>query len=74
MKFLIKFEPPLIGLMYKRGKSEKKKYIYNILLNDLLTLPTPEDITKQLFIEHSHFLNPQKVSFDQVLFIILYYY
>jgi hypothetical protein len=46
MKFLIKFEPPLIGLMYKRGKNEKKKYIYNILLNDLLTLPTPEDITK----------------------------
>jgi hypothetical protein len=49
LKFVMKFEPPIIGLLYKRDKNESKKYIYNILLNDLLALPTPEDITKQLF-------------------------
>jgi len=42
LKFVMKFEPPLIGLMYKRGPKENKKYIYNILLNDLLALETPE--------------------------------
>ena len=45
IKFVVKYEPALIGLYYKRHKNEKKSHIYNILLNDLLYLPSAELIT-----------------------------
>jgi hypothetical protein len=38
LKFLIKYDPPLIGMLYKRHTREKKKHIYNILLNGLINL------------------------------------
>ena len=44
LKLVVKYEPPLIGmiinigLLYKKNKKEKKKYIYNILVNGLINL------------------------------------
>ena len=44
LKFVVKYEPPLIGkinikgLLYKKNKKDKKKYIYNILINGLINL------------------------------------
>lgn len=67
LKLVVKYEPPLIGLLYKRNEKEKKKHIYNILLNSLLALPTAEEITKQLFVEHCFILNPNVISFEQVI-------
>lgn len=45
LKFVIKYNPPLIGLFYKRHVNDKKKYIYNILFNNLINLPSSEEIT-----------------------------
>ena len=45
LKLVVKYEPPLIGnewlikgLLYKKNKKDKKKYIYNILINGLINL------------------------------------
>jgi len=47
LKFVVKYDPPLIGnalntgLLYKKNKKDKKKYIYNILINGLINLQDP---------------------------------
>ena len=62
LKFVVKYEPPLIGiiliqgLLYKKNKKDKKKYIYNILINGLINLQDSFEITKALFQEHSEYL------------------
>jgi len=52
LKFVLKFVPPVIGLMYKSNIKDKKKHIYNIVLNELINLPTIEEITNKLIFEH----------------------
>lgn len=42
LKLVVKFEPPVIGLMYKRNENDKKKHIYNILLNGIINNPDTE--------------------------------
>lgn len=64
--FCVKFNPPSIGLIYKRKETDKKMRRYEIFLNDLIRLQNPELITQQLFIEHSLILNPNLISFNQV--------
>jgi hypothetical protein len=46
VSFLVKFDPPLIAMLYKRGPKDKKKHVYNILLNGLINIMDPEEITK----------------------------
>ena len=70
LKFVVKFSPPIIGLLYKPNKNENKKHIYNILLNELINIPNPEEITKQLFYEHSIILNPNIINPEQVLYLV----
>lgn len=48
--------------MYKRNIKEKKKHIYNIVLNELINLPTIEEITNKLIYEHWGFLNEDNVK------------
>ena len=50
ISFLIKYDPPLIGMLYKRHPKDKKKHVYNIILNGLVELIDPFQITKQLYI------------------------
>ena len=45
LKFVVKFEPPIIGILYKRNEKEKKQHIYNILLNEIINHPNTEEIT-----------------------------
>lgn len=66
LKFVLKFVPPVIGLMYKRNLKEKKKHIYNIVLNELINLPSIEEIANKLIFEHWGFLNEDNVKFQQV--------
>lgn len=61
---MLKFVPPVIGLLYKRNLKEKKKHIYNIVLNELINLPTIEEITNKLIFEHWGFLNEDNVKFQ----------
>jgi hypothetical protein len=65
IRLLVKFEPPLIGLLYN-DLDKSKKHIYNVLLNGLINLEDPEEITKHIFNEHNMFFNERLVNFNQV--------
>ena len=45
IQFFIKFDPPLIAMLYKRGPKDNKKHIYNITLNGLVEMIYPIEIT-----------------------------
>ena len=60
--WVLKYDPPVIGLLYRRNPKEKKKHLYQIHLNNLIFLTSGEDITKQIFYEHPHFLNPNYIK------------
>lgn len=64
--FVLKFDPPVIGLLYNpvegsRSNTSKKK-MYTIHLNNLIFLVEPEDIVEQLFQEHPAFLDPNIIK------------
>lgn len=66
IKLLVKFEPPLIGLLYCDIDDSEKMHIYNVLLNGIINLGDPEEITKHLFLDHAMFFNNGTVNFKQV--------
>jgi Fe-S-cluster formation regulator IscX/YfhJ len=66
LKFSITYEPPQIGLLYKRHPNDKKKQLFVIQLNGLIFLGDPEKITEILFHKHCDYLDPYIVSFVQV--------
>ncbi|KAM3133066.1 hypothetical protein pb186bvf_014783 [Paramecium bursaria] len=73
--FVIKFDPPIIGLVYhpiERNKvNKKKRKVYTIHLNNLIFLVEPEDIVEQLFQEHTDFLDPNIIKPEQVFKLVL---
>lgn len=66
ISFVVRYNPPSIGLIYKTKPTERKKRKYEIFLNGLITLPTSELIARQLFYEHPIMLNPDVVPFEQI--------
>lgn len=64
--FVVRYNPPTIALIYTPSNNPRKKRRYEIFLNGLITLPNPEDIARQLVLEHSHFLHPEIISVDQI--------
>ena len=66
LKFSITYEPPQIGLLYKRHPNDKKKQQFVIQLNGLIFLGDPDKITAILFQKHSDYLAPDVVSIEQV--------
>lgn len=64
LKLVVKFEPPIIGILYIRNEKEKKKHIYNILLNEIINNPNTKEITAQLYREHEEFLNTKLILFE----------
>ncbi|CAD8162279.1 unnamed protein product [Paramecium octaurelia] len=68
--FVIKYDPPVIGLLYKRSIQENKKKVYNIHLQNLIRLDDEVEITKQLFDEHPEFLDPDIIEPEQVLGLV----
>ncbi|CAD8205677.1 unnamed protein product [Paramecium pentaurelia] len=69
--FVIKYDPPVIGLLYKRNVQENKKKVYNIHLQNLINLDDEVEITKKLFDEHPEFLDPDIIEPEQVLGLIM---
>lgn len=66
LKLSLTYEPPQIGLMYKRDPSEKKKQVYIIQLHGLIFLGDADKITSLLFEKHSGYLHPNVISPAQV--------
>lgn len=69
--FVLKFDPPIIGLLYhpieNKKVNQKKRKCYAIHLNNLIFLVEPEDIVEALFNEHQEFLDPDVVKPEQVI-------
>lgn len=66
LDYVLKYDPPLIGLVYKVNENESKKRLYQIYLRDLILENDAKAITEKLFEEHKLHLNPAYVSPDQV--------
>lgn len=71
LDFILQYDPPMIGMVYKVNENQTKKRLYQIFLRDLIYINDANAITKQLFEEHKIHLNPVYVSFDQVWFLII---
>jgi hypothetical protein len=52
----IRYEPPIIGVLYKQKVTDPKKKLYKILLNKLIYNTNQEEVAKQLYLEHPHIL------------------
>lgn len=66
LKLSLIFEPPQIGIYYKRHPSDKKKQVYLIQLHGLIFLGDADKITELLFEKHSDYLHPDVVNPNQV--------
>ena len=66
LKLCLTYDPPQIGIVYKKTPRDKKKHIYVIQLNSLIFLGQPEKITQLLYEQHSAYLTPEKVNPEQV--------
>ncbi|CAK79247.1 unnamed protein product (macronuclear) [Paramecium tetraurelia] len=70
IKWVLKFEPPIIGLVYKQHQKEKKKHLYQISLNNLIFLTNPEDIVNQIIYEHPVYLNRKFIKHEQLIGLV----
>jgi len=68
LNYVLKYEPPLIGMVYRVHQNDKKKRIYKIYLHGLIYKNDAEAITSQLFQEHPAYLNEKFISKNQVFF------
>ena len=66
LKLSLTYDPPQIGLFYKRAPNETKKHVYIIQLHGLIFLGDSEKITEILFEQHSDYLSPNVISPRQV--------
>ncbi len=67
-KLLMKFDPPLIAVVYKRNVKDKKKFIYQIFLQNLIENESAKEVTEVVYKEHHHYL--KDVKKDQVLKLV----
>ena len=66
LKLCLTFDPPQIGIVYRKTKVDKKKHIYIIQLNSLILLGDAEKITQQLYEKHAAYLSQKKIRPQQV--------
>jgi hypothetical protein len=66
VRFFLNFDPPQLGLLYKRAPSEKKKHLFLVQLNKLILLGDPEKITQALYEKYPAFFNEELLKPDQV--------
>ena len=59
-KLLMKFDPPLIAVVYKRNVKDKKKKCFQIFLQNLIQNDNADEVTDILFKEHEHYLKDIK--------------
>jgi len=67
LTYVVKYDPPMIGMVYKTSEKDTKKRIYKIYLHGLIYKNDADQITRQLFQEHALHINENVVSQKQVL-------
>jgi len=73
LTYVVKYDPPMIGMVYKTSEKDTKKRIYKIYLHGLIYKNDADQITRQLFQEHALHINENVVSQKQVLKISFLY-
>jgi len=71
IKFAVTWDPPQIGLLYKKSPSDEKKQLFVIQLGNLIFLGDPDKIVRILFKKHAEYLSLTKISFLQVRNLII---
>jgi len=66
LTFVLKYNPAVIGVIYRLHENDPKKRLYKIYLHGLINKNNSQEITQQLFEEHKIYLNKKYVSFDQI--------
>ena len=66
LTYVLKYDPPTIGMIYKLNENDTKKRMYKIYLHGLIYKNDPDLITRQLFEEHALHINENNVSQKQV--------
>ncbi|KRW98392.1 hypothetical protein PPERSA_12871 [Pseudocohnilembus persalinus] len=66
VKFVCKYSPPIIGLVYKRKQDDGQKRLYEIHLNNLVFNQDTQQVAQQLFLEHPLVLSEKNISLQQV--------
>ena len=69
-KLLLRFQPFELGIYYHPTRDSSKKKIYIIKLSKLLKLKNPDQITKQIYSKHYHYISEDKVPFKQLYQLI----
>ena len=69
-RFLLNFDPPQLGMMYKRYENEPKNHLFLVQLNKLLLLGDAEKITQALFEKYPAFINDSIVSPEKVFGLV----
>ena len=70
LRFFLNYDPPQLGMMYKRSPLEKKKHLFLIQLNGLILLGDPEKITQILYEKYPAFINEDLVNPMQIYNLI----
>jgi len=66
LTYVLKYDPPTIGMIYKLNENDTKKRMYKIYLHGLVYKNDPDLITCQLFEEHALHINENNVSQKQI--------
>jgi len=66
LTYVLKYDPPMIGMVYKQNEKDTNRRIYKIYLHGLIYKNDPEAITRQLFDEHTLHINENNVSHQQI--------
>lgn len=66
VRFFLNYDPPQLGLLYKRSPKDKKKHLFLIQLNGVILLGDAEQITQVLFDRYPAFLNEKLVNPMQI--------
>ena len=69
-RFLLNYDPPQLGMMYKRYENEEKNHLFLVQLNKLLLLGDAEKITQALFQKYPAFINESIVSPEKVFGLV----
>ncbi len=70
VRFFLNYDPPQLGLMYKRTPKDEKKHLFLIQLNGLILLGDPEKITQILYEKYPAFINEDLVNPMQIYNLI----
>jgi len=68
-KFLLKFNPPKVTLIYHLEHKEKDQYYHEIPIDKkMLEASSLEDLVSHLFVSEAYYFNPKQIPRKQVKF------